>query len=57
MFLKSNGELQLIKVEPSQEMTHSVPLSHRTTLTATCLLLTLCKSPNKYSESSFAPRN
>lgn len=41
MFVKSNGELQLIKVEPIQEMTHTVPLSHHMTLSnipASCTL-------------------
>lgn len=56
MFVKSSGELELIKVEPTQEMTHSVPLSHHMTL-SNYLLLVLCQSPNQYSESSFLLRN
>lgn len=44
MFVKSNGELQLIKVEPIQEMTYSVPLSHQTTLSNMPTSCTLQKS-------------
>lgn len=44
MFVKSSGELQLIKVEPIQEKTHSVPLSHHLTLSNMPTSCTLQKS-------------